>query len=195
MKSPVSVLQVPPQADLISLGMIRNRVRREEGEDDETLTLLQAAALSQLDGSEGILGRALVAQTWADHWRGFPPGGRLPIALAPVIGGISISYFDAGNVERVLPAEGYRMHKDHAGNFYLRMLSGAFWPSTYDRDDAVTVTYQAGYGADASDVPAAIRLAALEMIAHWYETDTHEADRAVPASQMDMLRRYIRPHF
>lgn len=195
MNSPVSVLQTPPLADLISIELIRYRVRREAGEDDETLELLQAAALSHLDGREGILGRALIAQTWADYWCGFPPGGRLPIALAPVIGGVSISYFDAENVARTLPAEAYRMHKDHAGNFYLRLLSGMPWPSTYDRDDAVTVTYQAGYGPNASDVPAVIRMAALELAAHWYGMDAGAVEKGIPEHVQANLARYIRPHF
>lgn len=43
------------------------------------------------------------------------------------------------------------------------------WPQTYTREDAVRVTWAAGYGPAATDVPAAIRQAMLLMIGHWFE--------------------------
>jgi uncharacterized phiE125 gp8 family phage protein len=198
MHRPVSVLSEPPAAQLISMDLIRRRVRREVGEDDESLELLQAAAISQLDGCDGILGRALVSQEWVDIWHGFPVGDRIPLALAPVLNVISVKYFDLQGVEQILPQEAYRLHKGKTGTFYLHLHSGMGWPATFVRDDSIKIAYSAGYGPDPTNVPATIRLAALDLVEHWYEPDQTKivsAPRGVPAAIETKLRRFIRPHF
>jgi uncharacterized phiE125 gp8 family phage protein len=47
---------------------------------------------------------------------------------------------------------------------------GKVWPVTqYQRTDAVSVSYDAGYGDAAADVPEPIKQAMKLMIGHWYE--------------------------
>lgn len=198
MYRPVSVLSEPPVTALISMDLIRRRVRREIGEDDEALELLQASAISHLDGCEGILGRALVSQEWVDIWQRFPTEDRMPLVLAPVLEVVSVAYVDLQGVEQVLPEEVYQLHKNQTGTFYLHLHAGVGWPATFARDDAVKITYSAGYGPDPKDVPATIRLAALDLIDQWYEADpavTSSTPRAMPATIETKLRRFVRPHF
>ena len=198
MQRPTSIQSSPPAIDLITLDQAKLRVRRDDDDDNDSIELLIAAAISQLDGTEGILGRALISQIWVDIWGGFEAGERVPLALAPVASVTSITYFDADNVEQTLLDASYGLHKDNAGGFYLRLSSGVAWPSTYHRDDAVRITYSAGYGEQPADVPAAIRLAALEMVQHWYDAGpvvVGSIASKVPMTIEYKLRRFIRPHF
>ena len=52
----------------------------------------------------------------------------------------------------------------------VKTLYGQTWPPHLQDDNAISVTWWAGYGASGSDVPAAIRHAMLMLIAHWYES-------------------------
>jgi len=188
-----SVRNAEPGVDLITTAQAKRWVRRDDDDDVEDIDLLIASAMSHLDGIDGILRRALINQEWIDVWNGFPVGDRLPLALAPVSAVSSVSYSDENNSPQTLASGTYSLHRDFSGS-YLRLASGGSWPATYERDDAVTVTYTAGYGAGATDVPAEIRLAARELILDWYGS---EGDRpeSLPAAIMTKLRRFIRPHF
>jgi uncharacterized phiE125 gp8 family phage protein len=194
-----SIQSSPPAVDLISMSQAKLRVRRDDDDDNDTIELLVAAAISQLDGMDGILGRALITQIWIDTWFNFPAGDRLPLALTPVSSVSSVSYFDANNEEQTIPAQDYGLHKSGDGSFYLRLLNGANWPSTYRRDDAVHITYSAGYGDQPADVPATIRLAALDLVQHWYDNPdpvvVGSITNKMPMSVEYKLRRFIRPHF
>ena len=135
---------------------------------DALIQALIEAATERLDGWSGILGRALVNQTWAQKFPGFPSGAVLGLVLAPVPSLISIAYYDADNVQQTLDSSVYTLLEDERGP-YVTLQVDQDWPSTYDREDAVTVTFVAGYGAAGSNVPAPIRQAIILMVRELYE--------------------------
>jgi len=47
-------------------------------------------------------------------------------------------------------------------------MPGSFWPPVLYVPNAVQIFFTAGYGADGAAVPAGIKVAALQLIAHWY---------------------------
>ncbi|WP_300009696.1 hypothetical protein [uncultured Roseobacter sp.] len=191
MKRLVSVRTVPPATEVITADQAKSdRLRRDGSDADGEIQLLVDAAISRLDGAQGILGRALINQTWVDSMNGFPPGNQLRLVLAPAQSLETVTYFDADNVQQTLAAESVSLHHDACGAF-LRLAPSSAWPETYDRDDAVRVTYIAGYGEAASDVPAEIRLAALDAVFHWYNCPGDD----LPVRVMERVRKFIRPHF
>lgn len=196
-----SLRSIPPAVALITLSQARSQVRWDGNADtevDDNLNLLIEVAMSHLDGAEGILGRALISQTWIDSSSGFPVGAALPVALAPLISVSAITYYDSDNVLQTLDAASYGVFDRYDGG-YVKLHSGQSWPSTYTRDDAVSVVYVAGYGSAPADVPATIRLAALELIAHWFEN--REAvlvgtiSSEIPLGIARLLSSHIRPKF
>lgn len=192
-----ATLITPPAAPLLTLDEVRQHVKRDDDDDDAVLTGLIAVAMSRLDGDRSILGRCLINQTWAETWCGFPAGAVLPLGLAPVVSVTSISYFDAGNNAAAFAGGNFSAHNSRADGPYVKLGRNASWPSSYERDDAVTVTYTAGYGATADKVPAEIKHAAKMLIADWYfnrETSTI-GEAPMPVGVMSLLRRFMRPHF
>lgn len=190
-----ATLITPPAVPLLTLDEVRQHVKRDDDDDDAVLTGLIAVAMSRLDGDRSILGRCLINQTWAESWCDFPVGTVLPLGLAPVVSVASISYFDADDQEQTF-AGPYAAH-NRPGGAYVKLGRLVSWPSSYERDDAVTVTYIAGYGATADAVPAEIKHAAKMLIADWYfNRDTATIGEApMPVGVMSLLRRFIRPHF
>jgi len=193
-----SILASPPAVTPVALEDAKRRVRRVEDDDNDEIEMLIAAVVSHLEGADGIMGRALITQDWSDTFDSFPRSDRIDLRLAPVQSIVSINYIDANGAEATLSPSKFTLHSDASGCF-IRLSSTAAWPATDHRDDAVTVIYRAGYGDTPADVPAAIRLAILDLVAHRFNNRAAvlvgvgavELPRSVAAD----LAPYKRPHF
>lgn len=134
----------------------------------------------KLDGPTGMLGRALVTQTWdltldafpGVHRHRFLPVGYVPrwnsgpirwhqeeieIPLPPLQQIISISYLDTeGETQTVDPAT-YRVIKGEPA--YVIPTGSNSWPGDAGLGGAVTIRFRAGYGDNEASVPEPIRQA------------------------------------
>lgn len=164
------VLVTPPAETPISLEEAKAHLRVDDDDQDELIDALIAAATGYLDGPQGVLGRALVTQTWrADRscflsgpcW----PGIRLP--LAPVqSANLTVEYWNGTDYIEV-DAEGYALYADSLGP-YVDGVTNFTWPTPETRTDAVKITFVAGYGT-AAEVPQPLKQAILLMVGHWFE--------------------------
>jgi uncharacterized phiE125 gp8 family phage protein len=157
------VRTVAPTEALLSLSDVKAHLRVDHADEDAVIVGLMDAALAHLDGYRGILGRALVTQTWTVEFPSF--SDRLEIPLAPVQSA-TVQYYDSTDSIQTLAASVYAVLTDGLSP-YITLKYNQQWPQTYTRDDAVKITFVAGYGG-ASSVPPAIRAAALLLIGHWY---------------------------
>jgi uncharacterized phiE125 gp8 family phage protein len=161
------ILITPPAQVLITLEQARKYCRIDHSLEDDLLVTLIAAATAWLDGYAGMLGRALINQTWRLNMCSWPEC-KVRLQLAPVSEIVAIRYFDTNNVEQTLAEVNYSLHEDVLSPF-VQWSAGALLPGVLDRPDAITVEFVAGYGADASAVPPAIVDAAQRLVAHMYD--------------------------
>jgi uncharacterized phiE125 gp8 family phage protein len=160
------VRTVAPSGEVVTWEEADQQLRLDASEDDRVFVeSLIAAATELLDGRSGTLGKALLTQTWRQDFAKFAGCLRLP--LEPVASVASVTYYDGDNVSQTLSADVWRLLVD-AGGPYLARKPDQVWPATYAREDAVSVTFVAGYGA-AADVPRPIRQAILLYVGAWYE--------------------------
>lgn len=162
------VRTTPPATPLVSLVEAKAHLRVDHGDDDTLIEGLVAAATAWLDGYSGVLGRALINQTWRVNLCSWP-ARRVRLPLAPVSAVTSVKYWDTANAQQTLDAANWVGPLEDALSPYVGWMPDASLPSLYEREDAIEVLFVAGYGEDASDVPASIRHAALMLIGHWYE--------------------------
>lgn len=158
-------------------------------EDDDLIKAYIAAAVDHLDGWAGILGRALVTQTWRQDYAGF---GCLRLALGPVASVASVMYFDAANETQTLSPETYVKLTDAQGT-YVSLAPHAAWPATFVRPDAVSISYVAGQPV--ADVPAAIKAAIMLLVGNWYanrEASTETAMTVLPLGLQALIAPYRR---
>lgn len=138
-------------------------------DDDKKIENMIAAATAMLDGYDGILGRALMTQTWKVT---FPDWSydALRLPLVPVQSVSSVKYYDSDNVlQTFAPSGNWALYQDALSPF-VSILSGVSWPTgLYNRLDAIEVTFVAGYGTKPDDVPAPIRSAILLIVGHLFE--------------------------
>lgn len=161
------VLVTGPAADLLSIDEVKAHLRVDHPDEDRLIASLMAVAVGCLDGIDGILGRALVTQTWRARYSGFPETREIRLPLAPVQSVTSVTYLDQSGAAQTLSAAAYALRDDDRGS-YLAIDPDATVPATAHNDHAVTVTFVAGYGNAPSDVPEPIRVAALMHISALY---------------------------
>jgi uncharacterized phiE125 gp8 family phage protein len=171
------VRTVAPANKLFDLGvagdaaLVEQHIRIPSDVDDaEALQLYLDAAESYLDGWSGVLGRALVTQTWQANYDGFPEADAIALPLAPV-NSATVEYIDEAGVTQTFNSSLWHL-AERDGTWFVELDEDATWPTTDTRPDAVQITTVCGYG-DPDDVPKAIRFAALLLAATWYRDREH----------------------
>jgi uncharacterized phiE125 gp8 family phage protein len=182
-----------PSAPLLTTAEAKEHVRVEVSDDDALISALVQAATDHLDADNGILGRALISQTMAYTLPDTPGSEWLSLPVPRVQSITSITYYDADNAQQTFPAESYRLAATDQ-DATVQLSAGASWPVVYDRADAITVTYVTGYGDAASDVPQALRQAALLLVGHWYENREQSVIGTITATLPFAVEHLIAPY-
>ena len=153
----------------VTLAEAKAHLRVLTTDEDSLIGALVAAAAAHLEGRSGVLGRALVTQTWDVRFDRFPfagNNGRIELPLPPLQSVTSVKYLDFTGTEVTLAADQYAVDTGHMIG-RLRPAYGLTWPSTRDEDGAVRIRFVAGYGS-ASAVPTPIKQAILLLVGHWW---------------------------
>ncbi len=156
------ILVTGPEHLPVTLQDAKQHLRIEHDDDDDYISFLIGAATDHLDGYTGLLGRCVVDQVWKQSFPSF--GQVFCLRLGDVRQVEEISYFDADNNLQSLSLADVTLLRQ-AGRDYVR-LAGSL-PSAYQRPDAVSIRYRAGWAV--SDVPAALQHAILLLVGHFYE--------------------------
>ena len=154
---------VAPDETPVDVALLKEHLRLSSSDQANVLPLYLDAAVAWV---ETYTGRPLMRQTWRVTLPAFPDRTWLPYA-APFVAISSVAYYDTANASQTLASSVYAVAED-AEPACLRLAYGQVWPSVYDRDDAVTITYTVGAAA-AADVPVALRQAVLLLAGHFYE--------------------------
>lgn len=142
---------------------LKAHTRIDADDDDAMVDIYLRGATAFV---ERRVGQKLITQTWTQAFSGL--ADKLWLAVSPVASISSVTYYDDDNASQTLTSTYYRLQNGYAGA-YVERDSGSTYPTTYDRDDAVTVTMVAGHGAAPASVPYDLRQAIMLIAAHWYE--------------------------
>ncbi|MCO5129745.1 MAG: hypothetical protein M9932_04175 [Xanthobacteraceae bacterium] len=155
------ILVTPPAVEPLTAAEAKSRLGIGAEMADAAMESFVKAARQTIDGQDGWLGRALNTQKWKLLLAGFPCEP-IRIPLPPLISVDSVKYYDGtGALQTVDPVD-YR----EIGGARPELVAVTSWPGTAQRDDAVEITFTAGYGPDGSDVPEPIRSAIALMVSH-----------------------------
>lgn len=159
-----SRLVIAPANEPVTLSEAKAHLRVTSSAEDALIGGLVSAAVQHLDG-EGVLGRAMITQTWATYASNTPGVIRLP--MTPFQSLTSVEYYDSDNSLQAATLSDFeaRIFRDFAT---IHPVRGAAWPTAYPRYDAFKITYVVGWG-DAADVPQTLKQAILLLVGHWYE--------------------------
>jgi len=155
-----------PLVTPISLTEVKEQLRVESTDDDTMLTRLIDVAVAYTD-VQGALGQAMISQKWA-QWINSTPPQSVSLILGPVQGVTAVKYYDLDGTLQTDTLANYEVF----GTQFATQISpkeGFSWPVAQDRQDAIKIEYEIGYGDAASDVPQTIRHALMLLVSHWYE--------------------------
>jgi len=172
---------VPPAVEPVSLDEIKLQARIDGTDED---TLLAQYIKTAREHVETILRRALITQTLQltlDSWW----DDELELLMPPLQSVSQITYRDADGQEHTLSAASYVVdNTSDPGR--IRFAYGATKPNVelYPYS-AIKITYIAGYGNSASNVPEPIRQAIRMLAVHYY--DNREAVFIERGANVQML--------
>lgn len=168
-----------PASAPITLPEVKAQLRITHNAEDAALNGMIAAAVAVVDG-EGLLGRAMVTQTWAQYVSQSP--GWVRLEMGPFLALTSVQYYDDDGALQDADASHFeiRLQDDFV---ICKPKEGREWPTADVRPDAIKITYTAGFGA-AADVPADLKHALLLLVSHWYQN--REASTETALSEIPM---------
>jgi uncharacterized phiE125 gp8 family phage protein len=164
--------QTPPAVEPVTLSEAKAHLRVDATEDDAYIATLITAAREWV---EQYLDRTLVHTQWVMRFDKFPDSGiepvelpRPPMVFSGTATAVAVTFTqEAGPTSTYSTAE-YRVDR-YATPGTILPIYGSTWTPHRQDDNAISVTWWAGYGASGTGVPAAIRHAMLMLIGHWYE--------------------------
>lgn len=168
-----SLRTVHPIDPVLDTDYVRDKVLRVLNgtiEDEHIQNLIIEAT----EAAEEETQRALMPQTWQMILSGFPSGD-IVLERPPLIEVTSFSYLDTNGDSQTLAVSPLAFQVVPSGKYRkarLRPLSNESWPSTISTEDAVTITYRAGYDDERDPQLLLIARGVALMVAELYKTRT-----------------------
>ena len=154
---------IAPTVEPVTVAECRDQCRYTDTDEDPYIETLITAAREEV---ETITGRQLNTATWElklDEW---PDVVYLP--HPPALTVATVKYYDTDNTLTTLTDV-----TDYRTDFgwepgRIEPAYGKTWPVTRSQSATIVITYTAGYGPLATDVPMALRLGIQQLVAHWF---------------------------
>lgn len=197
-------LETAPASEPVTANDIKNQLELDVSDTskDTQIELYITAARELVEEYTGL---ALITQTWKltlDHWPGgreqwwdgaikdLISSGRQSNVLLPRYPLQSIDSITADDVAVTVADVFIIDTTQKPGRLVIKR--GAAWPVILTNAKGIEITYTSGYGASESDVPAAIRLAIIQMAAYMFERRGDcETDSAMEKSgAMSLIKAY-----
>lgn len=185
-------LVTAPAVEPVGLQEAKDHLRIDTADEDALIDSFIMVARQKV---ESHTGRSLITQTWdwkLDRFRHLfeVPKGKLQSVT-------SVKYFDSDNVEQTVASTVYEVDAvSEPGR--IREADGQTWPNHFNRLNAVTIRFVAGYGATGNFVPWPIKAAMLLMVGHLWcnrEASATREVKTVPMGFQDLLAPYVMRKF
>lgn len=180
----------PPVLEPVTLAEAKQHARLyvDDGTEDAYVSSLVTAAREKL---EATVCRAFITQTIQATFDGFSHcshgdydgvslwrsrfgvpfqhirADAIQLLYPPIQSVDSITYVDANGDTQTIDPGDYQVNVGTPGS--VSPASGKSWPTPANLPDSVRVTFKAGYGDSATDVPEVVKLVVKIMVAHWYD--------------------------
>lgn len=160
-------LATAPAALPVTIAEVEAHLKLDDTEDTDRLTRLINSAVVMLDAPRGLLGGAIVTQSWDLKLPRFP--NIIEVPFPPLQSIDSITYLDTSGTLQTLSLSLYQVLGLSTGKrAFVVPEYNTYWPDTYDQPEAVTVRFTCGYDVGGSplvnNVPEPIREAVLTLV-------------------------------
>lgn len=144
----------------------KSHCRVDISTDDDFIDGLIAAATEAVQIRTG---RQLINATFRASWESWPRESEFRLLREPLVSVSHVKYYDDTETLQTLSSSLYYVDSDSTPPC-VEMKPGAAIPSLYyERPGLIQITFVAGYGSDATNVPASLKHAIKLLVGHWYE--------------------------
>jgi uncharacterized phiE125 gp8 family phage protein len=159
-----------PAAEPVSLAEAKAHLRVDLSDDDAMIGRQIAAAREWVESQTG---RALISQSWRMTLDSWPEDVALALIRPPVQSVTAVRTFAADGIASVWAGANYAVSFCAEPQRLVRLVPA--WPIPGRAQMGIEIDIVCGYGALASDVPAALRQAVLLKTAQLYERRGEDA--------------------
>lgn len=174
----------PPASEPVSLAEAKLFLRVDHNAEDSLIATLIGAAREAVEAG---VGRALITRRVReslDIWRRDAVNGAV-LGLGPVTDVIAVRLLANNGAQSVIDPERYRIEGNRDRP---RLVFPAGFPATLRSAGGIEIEYECGYADDAGDLPIALRLATLQIVASLYEL--RQGDGAIPETARALMRPF-----
>ena len=180
------LLTTPPLAEPLALADVKAHLRLAITDDDAYLSALITAARRAIESRYGLV---LMPQSWALFADSWPADGVFHIPLWPVQSVSSLTVFaDDDTAATIDPAHYYLDAATRPARLALR--NGRVFAPPGRNINGLKLAFTAGFGADATFVPAEVKEGLMATVADWYQNRGDETGGALPATALVALAAY-----
>ena len=185
------VRQTQPAVEPVTLAEAKAHLRVDTADDDTYITGLVRAAREWV---EQYLDRTLVHTQWVMRFDRFPPDGTLDIELPrpPMVASgtataVALTFTYENGDTATYSTASFRVDRASTPGA-VKTLYGQTWPPHLQDDNAISVTWWAGYGPSGSDVPQGVKNAMLLYVHELYEKRGNGEPPAAAKALLDAYR-------
>lgn len=187
-------LVAAPTVACVPVEDVRAHLRVDGTEEDSVIEGAIAAAVQHLDGYGGILGRALMEQTWRQYLSCWPASRSVKLALAPALSIVAVEGRGADGVAVALDSADFRLVGKASVSPQLLINPDVALPALAAGPDAVSITFKAGYGASPEFLPPALRAAIMLMAGDLFRfRSTVQAGTSAAVAMSTTVDRLVGP--
>ena len=179
--SNIASLKSGTQPTILSLDDAKSHLNLTHSYQDDLIQSYIDVAISE---AEGYTSRAL--KTYSVTIKATAFIERFVLTLTPYQANLTIQYCNAGNALQTLDPSAYVLGY-YFGEPVVYFNSKSTLPTTYNRQDAVIITYDAGYGTEA--MPAQFTQFCKLLVGTFYENRTDSVDR-LPRLAYNLIHKY-----
>ncbi|RVK40895.1 head-tail connector protein [Sinorhizobium meliloti] len=184
------VLVTAPEALPVSVAEVKSALRVDGGDSDADLERLIRSAVAHYEGWSGILGIALVAQTWRQDFNSFDR--KMMLGLRPVQSISSIKWRNEAGQISTVATEDYALKTDAGGRSYVRFVNNFSTPSGLYEDAAVSIEFVAGWPIveDVPTTPDDIKTAIIIRVQKHYDAAALANSDILDRVERDLTTKY-----
>lgn len=174
----------PPASEPVALGEAKLFLRVDHNAEDSLIAMLIGAAREAVEAG---IGRALITRRVReslDIWRHDAVNGAV-LGLGPVTNVVAVRLLADNGSQSVIDPDRYRLEGQRDRP---RLVFAAGVPATLRAIGGIEIEYDCGFADDAADLPVALRLATLQIVASLYEL--RQGEGAIPEAARALMRPY-----
>lgn len=174
----------PPASEPVSLAEAKLFLRVDHNAEDSLIETLIAAAREAVEAAIGCALLTRRVRESLDIWRREAVSGAV-LGLGPVTDVIAVRLLTDSGSQSVLDPDRYRLEGQRDRP---RLVFASGVPATLRSVGGIEIEYDCGFADDAAELPVALRLAVLQIVASLYELRQGEAP--IPETARAMMRPF-----